>query len=80
MPLFCQTHTQNPARPRQRTRSFKEATGHASPAPLSAGADMYLINWASVQRVAHRCRVLSGRRTDLLNSVDFDWAGADPLS
>jgi hypothetical protein len=59
---------------------FKESTGHASPAPLSAGADMYLINWASVQRVAARCRVLSARRTDLLNSVDFDWAGADPLS
>ncbi|WIA21190.1 hypothetical protein OEZ85_000439 [Tetradesmus obliquus] len=59
---------------------FKEAHGHASPMSLSAGADLYLINWCSVQRVAHRCKVLSRRQLDLLNSIDFDWSGADPLS
>jgi hypothetical protein len=48
--------------------------------PLAAGADMYLINWCSVQRVAARCKALSERRTALLNSIDFDWTGADPLS
>ncbi|KAF6251027.1 hypothetical protein COO60DRAFT_692327 [Scenedesmus sp. NREL 46B-D3] len=32
---------------------FREAHGHASPMSLSAGADLYLINWCSVQRVAH---------------------------
>lgn len=47
---------------------------------MSAGADLYLVNWCSVQRVAARCKVLSQRRTDLLNSIDFDWTGADPLS
>ncbi|KAF8056785.1 1-acyl-sn-glycerol-3-phosphate acyltransferase [Scenedesmus sp. PABB004] len=31
---------------------FKEAHGHASPLSLSGGADFYLINWCSVQRVA----------------------------
>eukprot|EP00878_Enallax_costatus_P025135 GHUV01026860.1.p1 GENE.GHUV01026860.1~~GHUV01026860.1.p1 ORF type:complete len:116 (+),score=31.84 GHUV01026860.1:645-992(+) len=59
---------------------FKEVHGHASPMSLSAGADFYLINWCSVQRVAYRCKVLSQRRLDLLNSIDFDWSGADPLS
>jgi hypothetical protein len=27
-----------------------------------------------------RCKVLSRRQLDLLNSIDFDWSGADPLS
>lgn len=45
-----------------------------------AGADLYLCNWCSVQRVAYRCRVLSSRRLNLLNSIEFDWTGADPLS
>lgn len=47
---------------------------------MSAGADLYLCNWCSVQRVAHRCKVLSARRLDLLDSIGFDWSGADPLS
>lgn len=59
---------------------FKEQHGHASPMSLSAGADLYLCNWCSVQRVAYRCRVLSSRRLSLLNSIEFDWTGADPLS
>ncbi|GBF98592.1 hypothetical protein Rsub_11317 [Raphidocelis subcapitata] len=53
---------------------FKELRGHASPMTI------YLINWCSVQRVAHRCRALSARREGLLDSIGFDWAGADPLS
>ncbi|KAI8466629.1 MAG: hypothetical protein J3K34DRAFT_433240 [Monoraphidium minutum] len=59
---------------------FKELHGHASPMQMSTGADFYLINWCSVQRVAHRCRALSGRREGLLDSIGFDWSGADPLS
>ena len=47
---------------------------------MSTGADFVLINWCSVQRVARRCRALSARREDLLDSIDFDWSGADPLS
>jgi hypothetical protein len=27
-----------------------------------------------------RCKVLTQRQLDLLNSIDFDWTGADPLS
>jgi hypothetical protein len=46
----------------------------------AAGADLYLCNWCSVQRVANRCKVLSSRRLGLLNSIEFDWTGADPLS
>lgn len=46
----------------------------------AAGADLYLCNWCSVQRVAYRCKVLSSRRLGLLNSIEFDWTGADPLS
>lgn len=45
-----------------------------------AGADLYLCNWCSVQRVAYRCKVLSSRRLALLDSIEFDWTGADPLS
>lgn len=59
---------------------FKELHGHASPMQMSTGADFYLINWCSVQRVAHRCRALSQRREALLDSIEFDWSGADPLS
>lgn len=61
-------------------RRFFELHGHASPMQLSSGADMYLINWCSVQRVAYRCKVLSPRRLDLMGSINFDWTGADPLS
>jgi hypothetical protein len=33
-----------------------------------------------VQRVALRSRVLSPSRQQQLDSVGFDWSGADPLS
>lgn len=59
---------------------FKEVAGHASPMAMATGADFYLINWCSVQRVARRCRALSARREALLDSIGFDWSGADPLS
>ncbi|KXZ54089.1 hypothetical protein GPECTOR_5g194 [Gonium pectorale] len=60
--------------------TFKEATGHASPMPLVTGADMYLINWCSIQRIARRSRVLSESRIKRLDDLGFDWSGADPLS
>lgn len=59
---------------------FKELHGHASPMQMSTGADFYLINWCSVQRVARRCRALSERREALLESIGFEWTSADPLS
>ncbi|KAG2486701.1 hypothetical protein HYH03_014630 [Edaphochlamys debaryana] len=60
--------------------AFKAETGHASPMPLVTGADMYLINWASVQRIARRTGVLPGSRVQRLTEAGFDWSGADPLS
>jgi hypothetical protein len=50
------------------------------PTPPPCNNTSYLINWCSVQRVAHRCRALSERREALLDSIGFDWSGADPLS
>ncbi|KAK9904745.1 hypothetical protein WJX75_001725 [Coccomyxa subellipsoidea] len=44
------------------------------------GADFYLYNWCSVQRIARRSGVLSEERIALLDSLDFDWTGADALS
>ncbi len=34
----------------------------------------------SVQRIARRSGVLSDERVELLDSLDFDWTGADALS
>lgn len=34
----------------------------------------------SVQRIANRSGVLSEPRKELLDSVEFDWTGADALS
>ena len=34
----------------------------------------------SVQRIAKRARVLSQKRIELLDSIGFDWSGADALS
>lgn len=47
---------------------------------FSSEQDMYLINWCSVQRIAARCKQLSEDRIALLDSIDFDWTGADALS
>ena len=61
-------------------RSFQERHGHATPAPLAGGSDFLLINWCSVQRIAKRSRRLAGDRIELLDSIAFDWSGADALS
>lgn len=61
-------------------RAFRKAQGHATPAPLAAGSDFLLINWCSVQRIAARSGVLNQQRRKLLDSIDFDWTGADALS
>ena len=47
---------------------------------FSSEQDMYLINWCSVQRIAARCKQLPEDRIALLDSIDFDWTGADALS
>ncbi len=60
--------------------AFKAVHGHCSPWPLSQGVDLRLINWAGVQRIARRSRVLSEARVRRLDQLDFDWSGADPLS
>lgn len=60
--------------------AFKATTGHASPMPLVTGADMYLINWCAIQRIARRSRVLAESRIARLDELGFDWSGADPLS
>lgn len=67
-PRHC-THTHTPL--------TTSATQHTTNTSTSTS---YLINWCSVQRVAHRCRALSERREALLDSIGFDWTGADPLS
>ena len=50
--------------------------------PLSQGdnTNYYLINWCGIQRVAMRCDRLSQEQIGLLESLGFDWTGADPLS
>ena len=42
--------------------------------------NFYAANWSAVQRIAHRCDRLSQDKVDLLDSIGFDWSGADPLS
>lgn len=54
--------------------------GVAYPDPLGDNTNYYLINWCAVQRVAMRCRKLSPEKVGLLESLGFDWSGADPLS
>ncbi|PNW71343.1 hypothetical protein CHLRE_16g650350v5 [Chlamydomonas reinhardtii] len=60
--------------------AFRREAGHASPMPLVTGADMYLSNWCSVQRIARRSRVMADSRIARLDALGFDWTGADPLS
>ncbi|KAG2441616.1 hypothetical protein HXX76_003236 [Chlamydomonas incerta] len=60
--------------------AFRREAGHASPMPLVTGADMYLSNWCSVQRIARRSRVMADSRITRLDTLGFDWTGADPLS
>jgi hypothetical protein len=59
---------------------FRDLNGHTNLNTLSAGDDLYLYNWCAVQRIALRCRILSEKRKGLLDDLDFDWTGADPLS
>ena len=59
---------------------FKALNGHTNLNTLSAGDDLYLYNWCAIQRIALRCRILSEKRKGLLDDLDFDWTGADPLS
>jgi hypothetical protein len=48
--------------------------------PLAGGADLYLLNWCGVQRIARRSCRLAPDREALLTAIGFDWEGADPLS
>ncbi|KAK9812685.1 hypothetical protein WJX72_001950 [[Myrmecia] bisecta] len=61
-------------------QSFRQQHGHCDVTPLAAGADFLLLNWCSVQRIANRSRVLREERVAMLDSIDFDWTGADALS
>ena len=47
---------------------------------LDGGFDFLLNNWCSVQRISNRSGMLSEKRRQLLNAVNFDWTGADALS
>jgi hypothetical protein len=38
------------------------------------------MNWCSIQRIAKRSHVLAEDRVALLESLEFDWSGADALS
>ena len=59
---------------------FKGIHGHCNPMPLAAGDDFLLLNWCAVQRIAMRSRVMPEDRFKLLESIGFDWTGADALS
>ena len=61
-------------------RRFHQREAHSDLESFSSEQDMYLINWCSVQRIAARCKQLSDDRIALLDSIDFDWTGADALS
>lgn len=61
-------------------KGYKEANGHCNPVPLAAGSDFLLLNWCAIQRIAKRSRVLKDDRISLLDSIGFDWTGADALS
>lgn len=61
-------------------RSYQQASGDCTPVPLSGGSSFLLFNWCAVQRIARRSGVLSPDREELLNSLGFDWSGADALS
>jgi hypothetical protein len=41
---------------------------------------LYLTHWCSVQRIARRAGVMPEERIRLLDVLEFDWTGADPLS
>lgn len=58
----------------------QERTKTSLPSPLTDLDDLYLMNWAGVQRIARRSRRLSQERIELLDTIRFDWEGADPLS
>ena len=59
---------------------FRETEGHCNPMPLAAGLDFLLLNWCAVQRIARRSRRMPRHREALLDSIGFDWGGADALS
>ena len=47
---------------------------------LDGGFDFLLNNWCSVQRISQRSGMLSEDRSERLDSLNFDWTGADALS
>lgn len=61
-------------------KAFRQREGHCQPHPLAHPNDFLLINWCSVQRIMRRCKVLAPERVALLDELQFDWSGADPLS
>jgi hypothetical protein len=60
--------------------AFKAVEGHCNPMPLAAGSDFLLLNWCAVQRIGKRSRVMAADREEMLDSLGFDWTGADALS
>lgn len=61
-------------------RQFHTAEGHSGVSPLASGDDFLMINWCSVQRIAKRSGILSSNRQQRLDTIGFDWTGADALS
>lgn len=61
-------------------KEFHAAEGHSGISPLASGDDFLLINWCSVQRIAKRSHMLSDDKEQRLDSIRFDWTGADALS
>lgn len=61
-------------------RVYQQTSGESNPVPLSGSSSFLLFNWCTVQRIAKRSGVLAEDREELLNSLGFDWSGADALS
>lgn len=64
----------------ERGGAAEAAAPYAQAVTCTAGGDLALTNWCAVQRIARRCGELAADRVALLDRLDFDWAGADPLS
>jgi hypothetical protein len=47
---------------------------------FTAEESLYLTNWCAVQRIARRAGVMTEKCISLLDALNFDWTGADPLS
>jgi hypothetical protein len=61
-------------------RRWKDAGGQDGTGGSPTAVDFYLLNWASVQRVARRTRFLPADRVAALTALGFDWEASDPLS